>query len=80
MGVAEMEDRRRKARLLKVAPWFIPIFVVGATAMAIHGGSVDLWLAVAATALAVYGSAAAYRIGVRWEQRWDELIRTKGPT
>jgi hypothetical protein len=30
-----------------------------------------------AIALIVYGGIASYRLGARWEHRWDDLIREK---
>jgi hypothetical protein len=27
--------------------------------------------------LIVYGGIASYRLGTRWERRWDDLIREK---
>jgi hypothetical protein len=32
---------------------------------------------VVAIAVVVYGGVSSYRLGARWERRWDDLIREK---
>jgi hypothetical protein len=78
LTVAEMQERKRKAHLLKLALYVIPVVVLAALPMFFEGTAVSPWLPLAVIAMGSYGAITAYRIGVRWEQRWQELIRREG--
>jgi hypothetical protein len=75
LEVDELEQRRRRAHQMKYAVWLVPIVLVGvAPTMIIEGWS---WLVAGAVVLIVYGAVSSWRLGARWERRWDELIREK---
>jgi hypothetical protein len=50
---------------------------VGCILLLAFVGHVAVWLDVAVGALGCYGSYSLYRVGVRFESRWDQLIREK---
>jgi hypothetical protein len=74
--VTELERRKRRAHQMKYAIWLMPLVIVLLIQEAI-GGHGPSWVVLVAIALITYGSISSYRLGVRWERRWDELIRAK---
>jgi hypothetical protein len=77
LTLAELEERRRKSHMLKVyAAIELPLVAACILLLALVG-HVFVWVDIAAGALGCYGSYSLYRIGVRWERRWDELIRDR---
>jgi hypothetical protein len=75
LEVGELEHRRRRAHQMKYAVWLVPIVLVGvAPTMIIDGWS---WLPAGAVVLVACGAVSSWRLGARWERRWDELIREK---
>jgi hypothetical protein len=76
LTVADMEERRRKARQIKYGVWLFPVLLIGTIPVFLDGSSA-LWVPVAVLALGAYGAINAYRLGRRFERRWEELIATK---
>jgi hypothetical protein len=77
LTVPEMEERKRKAHLLKFALYVIPVVVPATLPMFVEGTTASPWLPLVLIAMGSYGAITAYRIGVRWKQRWSELIHQK---
>jgi hypothetical protein len=76
--LGEMERRKQWAHRMKYFIWLlVPVLIVLVTTTISEG--VD-WLVVLATVLVAYGAISSYWLGVRWERRWDELIREKSGT
>ena len=75
MGISDLEHRKRRAHQMKYAIWLAPVTMVLLAPVVIAQGA--SWVIVVAILLLVYGSIASYRLGVRWERRWDDLIREK---
>jgi hypothetical protein len=75
LGVGELEDRRRAARRLKHVIWVWPALLILVAPVAFAEGV--SWLMLAAFLLSLLGAFEFYRLGARWERRWDELIREK---
>jgi membrane protein YdbS with pleckstrin-like domain len=73
--VDELQHRKRRAHQMKYYLWLLVPILVAAASMAVSDG-VD-WPIVVATVLIAYGTITSYWLGVRWERRWDELIREK---
>lgn len=75
LGISEARaERKRKAHQMKYAIW-LPVSLVLLIPVVIAEGA--SWLMVVAILLIVYGGIASYRLGTRWERRWDDLIREK---
>ena|SRR5256885_5239909 len=77
LTVAEMADRKGKARLLKFALGVIPVTVIGTLPLFIEHIAGSPWLPLVLIGMASYGAISLYRVGVLWEQRWAELIDEK---
>jgi hypothetical protein len=60
---------------MKHGIWFLPLaLVVLATILILDGLSL---LTVIAIGLLCFGAVSSFRMGSRWESRWDELIRER---
>jgi hypothetical protein len=75
VGVSELEHRKRKAHQMEHGIWLVPVILVLVAPVVIAENA--RWLMVVAILLMVYGGIASYRLGARWEGRWDDLIREK---
>jgi hypothetical protein len=75
LGISELEHRQRCAQQMKYAIWLPPLILVLLAPVIIAEGA--SWLMVVAIAVVVYGGVSSYRLGARWERRWDDLIRKK---
>ena len=73
--VSEMKRRRQMAHRMQYAPWLMAVAVALLVANVLLRGF--SWQIGVMLALITYGSVASYRLGVRWERRWTELIREK---
>jgi hypothetical protein len=71
----QLEHRRPRAHQMKHAVWLVPIALVGVAPTLISDGW--SWVPAGAVVLVVYGVVASWRMGARWERRWDALIREK---
>jgi hypothetical protein len=56
------------------AIWLVPVTLVLLAPVLIERPS---WVIIFAILLIIYGGIASYRLGTRWERRWDDLIREK---
>lgn len=75
LTIDQLEHRRRRAHRMKYAVWLVPIVVTGVAPTMISDGW--SWLSAFAVALVVYGAASSWRLGDRFQRRWDGLIREK---
>jgi hypothetical protein len=71
-AMADLEKRRKLARLMKLAILLVPLVVVAIAVEAISGG-VSATTAIGA-ALVCYGAIASYRYGSSWETHWNERL------
>ena len=79
MDLEELERRRRKSHSLKRAVWMVPMYAVALVAATLQDGHLDRVLLLGLVAVC-YGAFSAYRIGVRWERRWQDLINERSMT
>jgi hypothetical protein len=77
LSVGEIEHSRHRAHQMKYALGLIPLALAVLLIEISYGGPSLL------TAVAIAGSCGgaiyAYGIGLRWERRWDAVIREKRP-
>jgi hypothetical protein len=75
LGVSELEHRKHRAHQMKYVIWLVPVALVGVAPMVVDDGV--SWPLAVAILLLSYGVITSYRLGGRWERRWDDLIRDK---
>jgi hypothetical protein len=75
LSISQLEERRRKARLLKRSLWLVPLYCVGLGAAVLGGGAP--WYLWVGLALVTSGAVDFSRTGRRWESRWTELITAR---
>lgn len=73
--LSDLEHRKRRAGQMKYALWIALLALTLLVPVVIAEG-ISLPIAVAIL-LICGGAIASYRLGTRWERRWEELIREK---
>jgi hypothetical protein len=77
LDLSELLRRRTSARRMRYGIVAVPLALLVALRAALEGGVTTL--TAVAVLLVLYGGVASYALGVRWERRWDQLIRAKAP-
>jgi hypothetical protein len=77
LDLSELLRRRTSARRMRYGIVAVPLALLVALRAVLEAGLTTL--TAVGVVLVLYGGVSSYALGVRWERRWDQLIRAKAP-